>query len=100
MKHPDLQNLLRLVLGLALASPALADRIELTDGSVINGKLVSAEGGKFKFETAFAGTIDIAQAAVKTFSTDAAVNVGLASGSAILGQVTAGDAGIRIDSGN
>src|SRR5207253_2237443 len=53
-----------------------------------------------KFETAFAGTIDIAQGAVKTFATDQAVNVGLASGSTILGKVVAGNAGIRIDSGS
>ena len=100
MKTASLHPLTVIAFALALASSALADRIELNDGSVIHGRLLSAEGGKFKFETAFAGTIDIAQAAVKTFATDSPVNVELASGSAILGKVTAGDACIRIDSGN
>lgn len=85
------------MLGLALLSvPAHADRIELTDGSVVNGKLLSAEDGKLKVETAFAGTIYIVQGAVKTFSTDEAVHVGLASGSAVLGKVEATGAGIRV----
>lgn len=73
-----------------------ADRIELTDGSVVLGKLLSAAGGKFKVETTFAGTIEIAQAKIKTFSTDEAVNVGLAAGSAVLGKVQAADGGIQV----
>jgi hypothetical protein len=82
---------------LALANVALADRIELADGSIINGKLLSAEGGKLQVETAFAGTIDISQSAVKTFSTDEAVNVGLAGGSTAVGKVTSGSGdGIRV----
>ncbi len=85
---------------LALATTALADRVELNDGSIINGKLLSAEGGKLKVETAFAGTIEIAQAAVKSFSTDEAVNVGLSGGSVALGKVSANDAGLAIASAN
>jgi hypothetical protein len=100
MKTVSLQVLAAITFVLALATSALADRIELTDGSAINGKLLSAEGGKFKFETAFAGTIEVKLEAVKSFSTDAPVNVGLSSGSAILGTVARTDAGIRIDSGN
>jgi hypothetical protein len=89
-----------IALSLCLAGMALADRIELSDGSVINGKLVSAEGGKLKVETAFAGTIEIAQSAVKTFSTDEAVNVGLTGGSAVFGRVAADGAGIKVASAN
>ena len=75
---------------LFLAGVSLAaDRIELTDGSVVMGKLLSAEGGKFKIETTFAGTIEIAQDKIQNFSTDEAVNVGLKSGSAVLGKVAA-----------
>jgi len=80
---------------LCLSSHA-ADRIELTDGSVVLGKLLSAEGGKFKVETTFAGTIEIAQDKIKVFTTDEAVNVGLAAGSAILGKVEAADPGIKV----
>src|SRR4051812_25009080 len=61
MKTASLRALTATLIALAFGNTALADRIELTDGSVINGKLVSAEGGKFKVDTAFAGTIDIAQ---------------------------------------
>ncbi len=100
MKSASLSSLLITALALVLAVSARADRIELNDGSVINGKLVSAEGGKFKVETAFAGTIEIAQTAVKSFSTDEAVNVGLAGGSVALGRVAATGAGIKVASAN
>jgi hypothetical protein len=96
MKLMNLQNVVSVALALVLTSTVLADRIELTDGSVINGKLVSAEGGKLKVETAFAGMIEIAQASVKNFSTDEAVNVALAGGSQVLGKVEVSDAGIKV----
>ncbi len=96
MKHLLLKNIVCTAVALALAPFALADRIELTDGSVINGKLLSAEGGKLKVETAFAGTIEIAQASVKNFSTDEVVNVALAGGSQVLGKVEVTDAGIKV----
>lgn len=98
MKNASLPTLLITSLALALATAAQADRVELADGSVINGKLLSAEAGKLKVETTFAGTIEIAQAAVKTFSTDEAVNVSLAGGSAALGKVAASDTGIKVAS--
>jgi hypothetical protein len=80
-----------------LASLAFAaDRIELNDGSVIVGKFVSAEDGKIKFDTAFAGTIEIAQKQVKTFSTETAVNVQLSGGSTVLGTVSQTPTGIVV----
>jgi hypothetical protein len=94
-------NLLKYFLGAALAmllaqtAPA-ADRVELTDGSVVLGKLLSAEAGKLKFETAFAGTIEIAQDKVRAFSTDEAVNVALAAGSTVQGRVEAAGAGLQV----
>lgn len=100
MKTTSLHTLSTAVLALAFATSVMADRIELADGSVINGKLLSAEMGTLKFETTFAGTIEIAQAAVKTFSTDEPVNVALAGGSTALGKVSAGAAGIRVASAN
>ncbi len=95
MKNTHLTSLLLALLTLSLAAPA-SDRIELTDGSVVVGKLISAEGGKLKVETSFAGTIEIVQAQVKNFSTDDAVNVSLASGSTVLGKVETSDGGIKI----
>lgn len=100
MKNPSFQHLLVSVVALTMLSAARADRIELNDGSVVNGQLVSAEAGKFKVETTFAGTIEIAQAAVKSFSSDEPVNVGLVSGSAVLGKVVGNGDGIRIESAN
>lgn len=79
-----------------LAVSALADRLELKDGSVLVGKLVSAEEGKVKFDTAFAGTIEVSQKEIKTFSTDEAVNVQLAGGSTVLGKVAASEAGVVV----
>lgn len=81
------------------AAPA-ADRIELTDGSVVLGKLLSAEGGKFKVETTFAGTIEIAQDKIRAFTTDEAVNVALRAGSTVLGRVSAADGGIVVGTGD
>src|SRR3954471_20133057 len=87
MKHLHLKRILSACGAFILATAALAaDRIELTDGSVVHGKLLSAGGGKFKIETAFAGTIVIAQDQVKSFQTDEPVNVRTAT-STILGQV-------------
>lgn len=96
MKHTSLKHLLCLAFALGLALAARADRIELADGSVVYGKLVSAEAGKFKVETAFAGTIEIAQDKIKGFTTDEAVNVGLAAGSTVQGRVEQSEAGLKV----
>jgi hypothetical protein len=90
-------SLLFLCLGLAAAR---ADRIELADGSVIVGELVSAAGGKLKVKTDFAGTIDVAQAKVRTFTTEAAVNVRLDSGSTVQGRVEPSAQGVSIVASN
>jgi len=96
MKHISIKHILCLAFALGLALAARADRIELTDGSVVFGKLVSAEAGKFKVETAFAGTIEIAQDKIKGFTTDEAVNVGLAAGRTVQGRVEQSEAGLKV----
>jgi len=93
MKNPLTKFLLATALGLALTSLARADRVELTNGSVVLGKVVSAEKGKFKVETDFAGTIEIDEKRIKTFVTDEPVNVSLDSGSVLQGRVEASTAG-------
>lgn len=91
-----------LVLGLATLFGSVygADRIELKDGSVIVGKNLSAEAGKFKIETNFAGTLEIAQDKVKSFSTDAPVNVAVTGSAATLSQVEAAEEGIKFSVDN
>jgi Protein of unknown function, DUF481 len=93
---PSLRGLLAGALALLAGSTFAADRIELIDGSVILGQLVCVEGGKFKVETDFAGTIEIVQDKVRSFSTEEAVNVELASGSQVLGSVGMTPAGIVV----
>lgn len=96
MKTIPLLRIAVAVAGLAAAVSLFADRFELADGSIVNGKLLSAEGGKFKVETAFAGTIEIAQDKIKSFATDEAVHVGLSAGSAVLGKVEGTETGIKV----
>jgi hypothetical protein len=97
MKTRNLNYFLYVAIALAAALAArAADRIELTDGSVVYGKIVSAEAGFFKVETTFAAAIVIKQDQIKSFTTDEAVNVQLGTGSTALGQVRAGDAGIVV----
>lgn len=97
MNDPFWKTLLGGTLAVALTvCTAAADRIELADGSVVLGRLLSAEGGKFKVETSFAGAIEIAQDKIKSFATAEAVNIGLATGRAVLGKVEPAAAGIKI----
>lgn len=97
MENPPIKILLGLVLSVVLARLAVAaDRIELADGSVVYGRLLSAEDGKFKVETAFAGPIEIAQDKIRSFTTDEAVNIRLAAGNSVLGRVQATATGIAV----
>jgi hypothetical protein len=102
MKVPSglLRKIFPLLLVLGLAGAARADRIELADGSVIVGQLVSAEGGKIKVATDFAGTIEVAQAKVRSFATDQPVNVRLDSGSTVQGRVEPASQGVAIVAAN
>ncbi|MDP2136470.1 MAG: DUF481 domain-containing protein [Candidatus Didemnitutus sp.] len=96
MKTTCQKILLGLTLSLVVVAPATADRLELSDGSVVFGKIVSAADGKFKVETTFAGTIEIGQDNVKSFATDEAVHVALAAGSTVLGKVESSAGGIKV----
>lgn len=96
MNTKSLRSLAAALLATVAAASAFADRIELTDGSVLNGKILSAEKGQFKIETKFAGTLTVAQDQIKTFATDEAVNVGLKAGTQVLGTVAASTTGIAV----
>lgn len=102
MKMPNLIKHLpgQALFAALLAVAAHADRVELTDGSVIVGKILSADGGKFSVETGFAGKIEIDQAKIKTFSTDEPVNVAVNGGSRMLGVVTSSETAVAVSSEN
>jgi len=82
--------------GVFLALVAAADQVELSDGSLIKGKILSIEAGKLKIETSFVGTVNLALADVKSFATDEPVNVGVAGGPIVLSRVVPSASGVRI----
>jgi len=82
---------------LLLPTVVFADRIELVDGSVVNGKLTAIEGGKLRVETLFAGVIPIAQAQVKAVVTDQPLNLALADGTTLTGRVAGGETGLQVE---
>lgn len=96
MKIPVPFALSLLLATLFFPTALLADRIELADGSVVQGKLVSIEGGKLKVQTKFAGTISITQDQVVSMATDEPVNVNLADGTTALGRVSGVAGGLRV----
>ena len=59
--------LVGLIAGVIFPAQAL-DRIELRDGSVIQGIFKDADGGKVTIETSFAGTLEIAQEEIVAMS--------------------------------
>jgi hypothetical protein len=91
-----LRHLAGTVLALGVLNTVWADRIELNDGSVVIGRILSAEGGQFKVETKFAGVITVAQDQIRTFATDEAVHVGLKAGTQVLGTVASAVTGIAV----
>lgn len=94
------RRLLALSTSLVLAGAAFADRVELNDGSVLQGSVVSALEGKLLFKTSFAGTVVITQSEIRSLSTDEAVNVSLASGSTVLGRISPAAGGVRVEGAN
>lgn len=63
------KNIVLLILLLA-ALPLAADRLQLTDGSVVNGKLISILNNTATFSTAFAGDLKIPQNMIRSLETD------------------------------
>ncbi|MDG2168801.1 MAG: DUF481 domain-containing protein [Opitutales bacterium] len=80
-----------------LASPLVfAGKIETKDGSVINGKILSIDGGVIKVETSYAGEISIKQSEVAVFSSDETINVATDSGNTFKGTVSGEGDAIKI----
>lgn len=84
--------------GLVLTVTATADQIELTEGSVLMGKILSVEGGKISIETSFAGILSIDLETVRSFATNEAVNVAVAGSPVVHGHVYAAGDGVQLQS--
>ncbi len=73
-----------------------AGKIQTTDGSIINGKILSIDEGVIKVETSYAGEISIKQSEVATFSSDETINVATDSGNTFKGTVAGEGGAIKI----
>jgi putative salt-induced outer membrane protein YdiY len=78
---------------LLIAGPVAADEVFLLNGDRLTGKIISATGGKLILETDAAGEITIDLAKVKTFSTDAPVQLQLSGKTLVESRVAAGPEG-------
>lgn len=75
------------VLGLALAHFVNADVVETTDGARLTGTIVRIYEDVLVLETPYAGTLEIDQAKVASFSTDGPLALRLDSGTVIAGAI-------------
>ena len=74
-----LVTMLGSMLGLLLApaGPVAGDEVQFLNGDRLSGKIVTATGGKLTIKTEAAGDVVVDLTKVKTFSTDAPVQVGV-----------------------
>src|SRR6187455_2657593 len=68
---------LKILMVVALVGRLAADQVDLIDGSIVKGQVISVEAGTVRIKTAFAGSLTIPLDQVKSLSTDEAVNVSL-----------------------
>lgn len=85
-----------LLVGLGFVISAMADQVELTDGSILKGRITAIEGGKLRIETTYTGTLTLELAHVKTFATDEPVNASIGGMPPALAPVAATETGIRV----
>ncbi|MFT4900769.1 MAG: putative salt-induced outer membrane protein YdiY [Lentimonas sp.] len=91
------RTLLCLAALLASLSPAIADVVITTDGAKLTGSISRIEAGVIYLDTAYAGTLEIKQALVSSFETEAPLFVRLVSGTTMAGPVaSAADGKIKI----
>lgn len=84
--------------GVVSANLLSAGRIETSDGSIINGKILSIEAGVIKVVTSYAGEISIKQSEVVVFSSDETINVSTDGGNTFKGTVAGEGGAIKIAS--
>ena len=75
------------------ASTGRADEVLLTTGERLVGKVVAVGGGKMTFASEGAGTVTLDLAKIRTFATDAAVEIRFKDGTVVNQAVRAGDEG-------
>lgn len=82
-----------------LSISAIADTVITEDGATLTGEITLINAGKIHLETTYAGTLEIDQSKVASFSTDQPVYVRLASGSTMSGPVqSTGNGTLKIQS--
>lgn len=80
-----------IALALIGVRPASADEVLFNNGDRLSGTVLSVEGGKMKLKTAVAGEITVDLKDVKTFTTDAPVEVRTKSNEVITGAAAPSD---------
>ena len=73
------------------AAPSGADEVIFLNGDRLSGKIVTAADGKLTITTDVAGEVTVDLAKVRTFSTDAPVQVGIGKEAIVTSSVTAGE---------
>ncbi len=74
-------------------TPALADSIVLSDGSILIGTVKGLSDGKLLFDTSFAGVLTIDASTVMSILADQPLNVALSTGDRLVGKLEPNEAG-------
>src|SRR4051794_1727337 len=75
------------------AAPAIADEIVFKNGDRLSGTITQADGGKLTIKSPIAGEVKVDMKDVKSFSTDAPIDIRLNDGSAIHDKVASAGEG-------
>jgi putative salt-induced outer membrane protein YdiY len=84
---------LMLTFALTASSSLFADEILFNNGDRLTGKIVSVEGGKMTIDSKIGGTLQVDIKDVKTFTTDAPVEIRTTDGRKMTAKTTAGEPG-------
>jgi len=90
MRRLTIAFLPMLMLVLSPAGPARGDEVLFLNGDRLSGKILKAAGGKLTIKTDGAGDVVVDMSKVKTFSTDAPVEVGVKAQPPVSADVAAG----------
>src|SRR5215216_5596375 len=89
-----------LALALSAGSAVYADEVLFNNGDRLTGKVVSVDDGKMTIDTKLAGEVKVDMKDVKTFTTDAPVEIRMKDGERITARAAAGEAGrVKVDVG-
>jgi putative salt-induced outer membrane protein YdiY len=82
-----------LAIALAAGSSVFADEILFNNGDRLTGKIVSVEGDKMTIDTKLAGPIKVDTKEIKTFTSDAPIEIRTKGGEKITAKATAAEPG-------